>query len=103
MIKGAALAMIRWYKRNVSPSLPPGCRYQPTCSEYTHEAIEVHGVVKGIGLGVWRLMRCNPWSKGGIDRVPGTESSQEQVASSQRMASGPEQVTSGHKHVGKGA
>lgn len=69
-MKGVALAMIRWYKRNVSPSLPAGCRYQPTCSEYTYEAIEVHGVVKGIGLGVWRLARCNPFSKGGIDRVP---------------------------------
>jgi putative membrane protein insertion efficiency factor len=69
-MKNIALAMIRWYKRTISPSLPPGCRYQPTCSEYTYEAIEVHGLLKGIAMGVWRLARCNPFSKGGIDRVP---------------------------------
>ena len=69
-MRGAALAAIRWYKRNISPSLPAGCRYQPTCSEYTAEAIEVHGVVKGIGMGVWRLARCNPFSKSGLDPVP---------------------------------
>lgn len=86
MIKRPALAMIRWYKRSISPSLPPGCRYQPTCSEYAYEAIERHGVVKGIALGVWRLARCNPWSKGGIDRVPGTD-----------------KPTASHEHVGKGA
>ena len=73
MIKPAALAMIRFYKRNISSTLPPGCKYQPTCSEYTYEAIERHGVVKGIGLGAWRLARCNPFSKGGIDRVPGSD------------------------------
>lgn len=71
MIKAVALAAIRFYKRNVSPTLPPGCRYQPTCSDYTYEAIERHGVLKGVGLGTWRLMRCNPFSKGGLDPVPG--------------------------------
>jgi putative membrane protein insertion efficiency factor len=69
-VKGAALAAIRFYKRNISPSLPAGCRYQPTCSEYAAEAIEVHGLVKGIGMGVWRLARCHPWSRGGLDPVP---------------------------------
>lgn len=69
-MKSAALAALRFYKRNVSPSLPAGCRYQPTCSEYTYEAIERHGVVKGIVLGSWRLLRCNPLSRGGIDPVP---------------------------------
>jgi putative membrane protein insertion efficiency factor len=72
-MKGPALAAIRFYKRYISPSLPPGCRYQPTCSEYAYEAIEVHGLIKGIGLGAWRLLRCNPFNKGGIDRVPGTD------------------------------
>jgi len=71
-MKAAALAMLRFYKRHISPSLPPGCRFQPTCSEYTYEAIERHGVIKGIGLGLWRLLRCNPFSKGGLDPVPGT-------------------------------
>jgi putative membrane protein insertion efficiency factor len=69
-VKGVALAMIRWYKRSISPSLPAACRYQPTCSEYTYEAIEAHGLVKGIAMGVWRLARCNPFSKGGLDPVP---------------------------------
>jgi putative membrane protein insertion efficiency factor len=70
MIKRAALAMIRFYKRNISPSLPAGCRYQPTCSEYTAEAIELHGVARGVSMGAWRLLRCNPWSAGGLDPVP---------------------------------
>lgn len=74
-MKGAALAALRFYKRNVSPALPAGCRYQPTCSEYTYEAIERHGVVKGIILGSWRLLRCNPFSKGGIDPVPDSSGS----------------------------
>jgi putative membrane protein insertion efficiency factor len=74
-MKSGALAALRFYKRNVSPALPAGCRYQPTCSEYTYEAIERHGVVKGIALGSWRLLRCNPFSKGGIDPVPGSSES----------------------------
>ena len=73
MLKASALAAIRFYKRHISPSLPPGCRYQPTCSEYGYEAIERHGVFKGIGLTAWRLVRCNPWARGGLDPVPGTD------------------------------
>lgn len=69
-MKQAALAAIRFYKRNISPALPPGCRYQPTCSEYTYEAIERYGIIRGIFLGAWRLLRCNPFSKGGLDPVP---------------------------------
>jgi len=69
-MKAGALALIRFYKRNVSPSLPPACRYQPTCSEYGHEAIEKHGLLKGIPMTMWRLLRCNPFSKGGLDPVP---------------------------------
>ena len=69
-MKSVALAMIRWYKRNLSGSLPGGCRYQPTCADYSYEAIERFGVVKGVGLGVWRLARCHPFAKGGLDPVP---------------------------------
>lgn len=65
------VAPIRWYQRNVSPGLERRCRYAPTCSQYAIEALRVHGVVKGTLLAVWRLLRCNPWSKGGVDRVPG--------------------------------
>lgn len=69
-MKGAALGAIRFYQRHLSPGLPPGCRYQPTCSHYGYEAIQKHGVLKGVALTVWRLLRCNPFSKGGMDPVP---------------------------------
>lgn len=49
------------------------CRFHPTCSEYTQKAIELHGSLKGLALGVNRVLRCNPWNKGGFDPVPGTE------------------------------
>lgn len=58
------------YQRTISPMLPPSCRYHPSCSRYAVEAIRTHGPVKGLGLGTWRLLRCNPWSLGGLDPVP---------------------------------
>jgi uncharacterized protein len=64
-----AIAPIRIYRRFVSPMLPPSCRYWPSCSEYALQAIQKHGVLKGGLLGAWRIIRCNPWSKGGIDPV----------------------------------
>jgi putative membrane protein insertion efficiency factor len=70
VIKRPALGLIRFYKRTISPTLPPGCRYLPTCSDYGHEAIDRHGVLKGVALTAWRLLRCNPFSRGGIDPVP---------------------------------
>ena len=66
----AALALIRAYKRHISPALPPACRFVPTCSEYAYEAIERFGVLKGGALALWRIMRCNPFCKGGYDPVP---------------------------------
>jgi uncharacterized protein len=60
---------IKSYRRFVSPILPASCRYWPTCSEYTLEAVQKHGVVRGGVMGAWRILRCNPWSKGGIDPV----------------------------------
>ena len=60
---------IEVYRRFVSPMLPPSCRYWPSCSEYALQAIQKHGVLKGGLLGVWRVIRCNPWSRGGIDPV----------------------------------
>ena len=57
------------YRRFVSPMLPPSCRYWPSCSEYMLQAIQKHGVLKGGLSGAWRIIRCNPWSKGGIDPV----------------------------------
>ncbi|MDO5721689.1 MAG: membrane protein insertion efficiency factor YidD [Actinomycetaceae bacterium] len=65
-----AIAPIRFYQRFISPALPPTCRYYPSCSNYAIKAVQVHGPIKGILLGGWRLLRCNPWSLGGVDHVP---------------------------------
>ena len=58
------------YQRYISPALGPRCRYAPSCSAYALHAIRVHGPIKGLILGAWRLLRCNPWSHGGVDHVP---------------------------------
>lgn len=68
-MKSLVLAALRAYKRHVSPLLPPACRYTPTCSEYAVEAVERHGVLRGSGLAVKRLLSCNPLSRGGYDPV----------------------------------
>jgi len=66
--RSLAVAPIRLYQLLVSPLLPANtCKYHPTCSEYAALAIRKHGVLKGIPLAGWRLLRCNPWSHGGID------------------------------------
>ena len=70
MIKSFFLKALKFYKKNISPSLPRACRYMPTCSEYAYEAIAVHGVIKGFFLSLYRVLRCNPFSKGGYDPVP---------------------------------
>ena len=61
---------IRFYRKFVSPCKPPCCKYYPTCSTYALAAVEKHGIIKGTALATWRLLRCNPWSLGGIDYVP---------------------------------
>lgn len=61
---------LRAYQKYISPGLPRRCRYYPTCSSYFIEALKVHGALKGGALGVWRVLRCNPWSRGGVDHVP---------------------------------
>jgi len=66
----ALVAPIRFYQRFISAGLPARCRYAPTCSAYAVEALQVHGPVKGLVLATWRLLRCNPWSAGGVDHVP---------------------------------
>ena len=70
MIKKAALALISFYRLAVSPYLPSSCIYQPTCSVYTAEAIEIHGLIRGAWMGVKRIVRCNPFTTGGLDLVP---------------------------------
>ena len=61
---------IRGYQRMISKYTPPSCRYHPSCSQYTLEAIRVHGVFKGTCLGSWRILRCNPFGGYGLDPVP---------------------------------
>lgn len=65
-----ALWLIRAYKVFLSPILPPSCKYHPTCAAYGYEAIARYGIFRGGGLTVWRILRCNPFSKGGVDPVP---------------------------------
>jgi putative membrane protein insertion efficiency factor len=64
------VVVIRAYQYFISPMLGARCKYYPSCSAYTLEAIKVHGPLKGVGLGAWRILRCNPFSNGGFDPVP---------------------------------
>ena len=61
---------IRFYQLVISPLLGPSCRFTPTCSEYAKQAILKHGPIKGLGLAIWRILRCNPWGGCGYDPVP---------------------------------
>jgi putative membrane protein insertion efficiency factor len=65
-----AIAVIRFYRYFVSPLTPPSCRFQPTCSAYMIEAIETHGSIKGLCLGIKRIGKCHPGHRGGYDPVP---------------------------------
>ncbi len=66
-MKAAAIRFVRWYQRTVSPLFPRRCKYHPTCSEYAVESIQMFGVSRGSVIAAWRLLRCNPWSAGGVD------------------------------------
>lgn len=68
-MKFLILGFLRLYKTAVSPFLPPACRFEPTCSAYTFEAVERYGAVKGLWLGMRRILRCHPFCKGGYDPV----------------------------------
>ena len=67
---GIALMLVRFYRKAISPWLPPACRFSPTCSEYALTAIKKYGAFRGGMLTAWRIMRCQPLCKGGYDPVP---------------------------------
>ena len=69
-MREALILPIRFYQRFVSPAIPSRCKYYPSCSTYAVEAIRVHGAGHGLLLAGWRLLRCNPFSDGGLDPVP---------------------------------
>jgi hypothetical protein len=67
--RGLAVAPVRLYQRVISPALPQRCKYHPSCSTYAVQAIRRYGILRGLVLAGWRLLRCNPWSHGGHDPV----------------------------------
>jgi putative membrane protein insertion efficiency factor len=79
MIRLLVVAVLRLFRLALMPFVamtsitPRVCRYEPTCSHYAEQAVRRHGAVRGLALAGWRLLRCNPWSKGGYDPVPGDD------------------------------
>ena len=69
VLRAIAIAPLRVYQRAISPAIGPRCKYHPSCSEYAVQAIRSYGILRGLVLAGWRLLRCNPWSHGGVDRV----------------------------------
>jgi putative membrane protein insertion efficiency factor len=73
-VKSILFGLISFYRAAISPYLGGHCRFRPSCSEYTRTALEVHGIIKGLWLGIRRLLKCHPYSsKGGWDPVPPAE------------------------------
>lgn len=64
------IGLVNVYKKFISPILPPTCRYYPTCSTYMIDALKKHGAILGLIMGISRIIRCNPFVKGGVDPVP---------------------------------
>ena len=64
------LLLLKGYQRFISPMTPPTCKFYPSCSQYAVIAVQRHGAIRGTGLAVWRVLRCNPWNLGGVDDVP---------------------------------
>jgi len=69
-MKFVLISLVRFYKRVISPLLPPACRFYPTCSVYAEQALRKHGALKGCYLAARRLLRCHPFHPGGVDPVP---------------------------------
>ncbi len=69
-MKKLAELSVKFYRKFISPLKPACCKYYPTCSQYALDAFKKHGFIKGLILSAWRILRCNPYSKGGVDKVP---------------------------------
>ena len=78
--RNICVVILRVYRAVISPLYGDVCRYYPSCSAYALGAIQQHGVFKGIALGTWRIARCHPWAKGGIDDVPARRESSRVMA-----------------------
>jgi uncharacterized protein len=68
-VREIAVAPLRFYQRAISPGLPRRCKYHPSCSRYAVDAVRRYGILRGTVLAAWRVLRCNPWSHGGVDFV----------------------------------
>jgi hypothetical protein len=68
--RNVCVVLLRGYRAAISPLYGDVCRYYPSCSRYTLEAVQEYGVIRGVALGAWRILRCHPWAKGGVDDVP---------------------------------
>jgi uncharacterized protein len=88
VLQQVVLAPLRVYQRMISPALPRRCKYHPTCSAYAVQAVESYGILRGVVLAVWRVLRCNPFSHGGHDPV-----------SAQTLFSAPRRHDSSHSQA----
>ncbi|ARD06887.1 membrane protein insertion efficiency factor YidD [Lactobacillus amylolyticus] len=70
LLKKAMISLVRFYQKFISPLFPPSCRYYPTCSNYMIDALKKHGPILGLIMGICRILRCNPFVRGGVDPVP---------------------------------
>ncbi|HEX4058650.1 MAG TPA: membrane protein insertion efficiency factor YidD [Galbitalea sp.] len=68
--RNGAVLILRGYRAVISPLYGDVCRYYPSCSRYTLEAIQEYGLIRGTGLGAWRILRCHPWAAGGVEDIP---------------------------------
>lgn len=90
------IGVIRGYQLVISPLLGPRCKYYPSCSAYGLEAVRTHGAVVGAALAAWRVLRCNPWSYGGVDDVPVKG---ERLFTTRGFGRHVDHDHSGHEHV----
>lgn len=70
LLKNLLILLIKFYQKILSPLCPGVCRFRPTCSQYMIDALRTHGIVKGLYLGIRRILRCHPWGGSGYDPVP---------------------------------